>query len=280
MSGETTTALPEEVPVFIPGRREALGAVVTIPPGAAEAEVGVVLMSGRARPRAHTNGLWVRIAAALAERGMYVLRLDYPGVGNSSGPRQIFDLERPPSWAIEDACRFLIETTPVRRLLLVGSCFGGRVVLDAAPRIPEVAAVAVSAAPAYTRTSSLQGAVKRRLRRLFRRPEPVLYRGAAGQQRREGGLAIEHRVSRGFARGVARCLDRGRVYFLYGQGDFVTEELEFALERLDLPRERMEVDLVPWPLHSFRSLPVQELAEERLVDWCVRAGAVSATVEA
>jgi hypothetical protein len=58
-------------------------------------------------------------------------------------------------------------------------------------------------------------------------------------------------------------------------GAFVTEELEFALKRLDVPEDGMDLDVVPWPLHSFRSRRAQELAQERLVDWCVRMAVAS-----
>ena len=76
-------------------------------------------------------------------------------------------------------------------------------------------------------------------------------------------------------------MERGdEVYFLYGEGDFVTEELRFALERLDLPPGRVEVEAVSWPLHSFRSLRAQALAEERLVGWCVRVAAAQALASA
>ena len=82
--------------------------------------ISVILMSGRARDRCHRNGMWVRAARELATRGAFVLRLDYPGVGHSSGDSHIFDLESPPAWPMEAAARFLVEETPVEEAHLGG----------------------------------------------------------------------------------------------------------------------------------------------------------------
>src|SRR5687767_12729787 len=101
-------ALIEEIPVAVPSRAGHLGAVVSVPADA-KAAVGVVLTSGRARGRTHRNGMWIRLSDALASNGYFVLRLDYPGVGNSSGPPRVLGLDEPPIWAIEDACRFFAE---------------------------------------------------------------------------------------------------------------------------------------------------------------------------
>ena len=271
-SGLKTTVAPAiEVPVYIPSRGEHLGAVVTIPSRIPRSPTGVVLMAGRARDRAHRNGMWVRVAEELSARGMFVLRLDYPGVGNSSGPPRIFDLDRPPGWAVRDACAFLLRETPVRTLLLVGTCFGGRVVLHAAEEVPEVQAVAVVAAPTHARSRSLRVRARTKVTRLFGRGGPLTPTAGAAEQRREGGSPLEARVSPGFARDVRRFVKRGRVYFLYADRDFVWDELRFALDRLKLPADRCDVEVVPGDMHTFRALTVQRLTIDRIVDWCSRA---------
>jgi len=257
-----------EVPVYIPSRGEHLGAVVTVPEHAPSSPLGVVLMAGRARDRVHRNGMWVQAAAALSTRGMYALRLDYPGVGNSSGPPEVFDLEQPPGWAVRDASDFLLRETPVERILLVGTCFGGRVVLRAASEIPEVQAIAVVAAPTHARTRSRRLRLQLKLARLLGRQGPVNNPSRAALQRREGGLPLEARVSPGFARDVRRFLRRGSIHFLYAERDFSWVELRFALERLKLPAAGYVVDVVPGEMHSFRALTVQQLAVERIVEWC------------
>jgi pimeloyl-ACP methyl ester carboxylesterase len=256
-----------EVPVFIRSRNEHLGAIVTVPEDATS-DIGVILMCGRARDRAHRNGMWVRAAAELARRGMYALRLDYPGVGNSTGHPQVFGLEDPPVWAVSDAVRFLVDQTPVRRVLLVATCYGGRLVIQAAPSIDEVVGVAVIAAPAYARTPSLVRRVLERGWRMLRRGKGESVPSNAIRQRREQNLAIDHRVSPALAKALRQFVRRGTVYFLYGEDDFVYEEISFALGRLRLPRDRYELDVVPGDLHVFNTVEVQSLTIDRVVRWC------------
>jgi pimeloyl-ACP methyl ester carboxylesterase len=257
-----------EVPIWIPSR-EMLGAVVSFP-SVGTSDLGVVLMAGRARDRSHRNAMWARAARELSARGLYVLRLDYPGVGHSSGDPQIFDLESPPAWAMEDACRFLVEETPVERIILAGSCFGARMALRAARGLDRVESVAMVAGPVYARRPSLA-------RRLVSFPRRVLGlqhsdRAAdnPAQQRREGNLATERRVSPSFERGIRAVTTRCPVYFLYGADDFSWQELRFALEKVQLPEDRYELDVVPGTVHSFQSIDVQELTIRRLVAWCSR----------
>jgi pimeloyl-ACP methyl ester carboxylesterase len=257
-----------EVPLWIPSR-EMLGGIVSIPSGESS-DLGVVLMAGRARDRCHRNGMFARAARELAGRGMYVLRLDYPGVGHSSGDPQIFDLESPPAWAVEEAARFLVKETPVERVILAGTCFGARVVLGAAQRIPDVASVAVIAAPVYTRRPSLRRRLQSIPLRLLGMDHSDGAADNGAQQRREGNLATEQRVSPSFERAIRAVMDRCPVYFLYGADDFCWEELQFALDRLHLPEDRYELEVVPGIVHAFRSTDVQDLTIQRLSGWCSR----------
>lgn len=266
-------AEPLEVPLYIPSRGERLGAVLTVPPDPSSS-VGVVLMAGRARDRAHRNGMLVRAAQALAAGGMYALRLDYPGVGNSTGEPRVFPLEETPAWAVQDACRFFLERTPVRRILLAGTCYGSRLVLDAAPRIPEVDAVAMVSAPIYARNPTWKKRVRVSLLRLVgRKPSGLKRRLNIAQQRREGNLAAERRVSPAFARSLREFLRRGRVYFLYGEEDFTYREFRHALKRLRPPAGRYEVELVPGAIHTFQTVETQDLTVAKVVEWAERAAA-------
>jgi pimeloyl-ACP methyl ester carboxylesterase len=277
----TTSAVPQtsglswhlteeilEVPIWIPSK-EMLGAVVSFPAVGAS-DLGVVLMAGRARDRSHRNGMWARAARELAARGLYVLRLDYPGVGHSSGDPQIFDLESPPAWAMEAACRFLVEETPVERVILAGSCFGARMALKAARGLDRVVSVAMVAGPVYARRPSLArrlGSIPRRVLGLQRSDRAA---DNPAQQRREGNLATERRVSPSFERAIRSVSARCPVYFLYGADDFSWQELRFALEKLHLPEESYELDVVPGTVHSFQSIEVQDLTIRRLAAWCSR----------
>ena len=89
-----------------------------------------------------------RISRALAERGIAVLRFDFTGIGESEGDFAETDF----SSNLDDlvaAADFLRQEREAPRLL-VGHSLGGAAVLAAAPRIPEIAAVATIAAPSDT----------------------------------------------------------------------------------------------------------------------------------
>ena len=89
-----------------------------------------------------------RISRALAERGIAVLRFDFTGIGESEGDFAETDF----SSNLEDliaAADFLRSEREAPRLL-IGHSLGGAAVLCAAPRIPEVSAVATIAAPSDT----------------------------------------------------------------------------------------------------------------------------------
>jgi pimeloyl-ACP methyl ester carboxylesterase len=200
-----------EVPVYIQSRGERLAAIVTVPedPGST---TGVVLLASRARDRAHRNGLWVKAARTLASDSLYVLRLDYPGVGNSTGSPQLFGQKDMPSWAVDDACRFLLDRTPVRRVLLVGTCYGALVVLDTASRLPEIAAAALVVAPVL-RPLSPKGRMRIKAARLFGRGAGT--RADLDDARSVGTASMSsRRIDPSFAGALRRFLARGRVCFL------------------------------------------------------------------
>jgi len=87
-----------------------------------------------------------RLSARLTDLGIAVARFDFTGLGHSSGDfadtnftTNVGDLVAAADW---------LRQTFVAPSLLIGHSFGGAAVLAAAPRIPEVAAVATIGAPA------------------------------------------------------------------------------------------------------------------------------------
>lgn len=87
-----------------------------------------------------------RISRALGARGIAVLRFDFTGLGNSDGDfaNTNFSSNLDDLVAAADYLRQAYEAP----MLLVGHSLGGAAVLAAAPRIPEVRAVATIGAPA------------------------------------------------------------------------------------------------------------------------------------
>ncbi len=87
-----------------------------------------------------------RIAGALAERGIAVLRFDYTGLGHTDGEFANTNL----SSNVDDVVAAADYLRATRRppALLIGHSLGGAAVLAAAARVPEAVAVATIGAPA------------------------------------------------------------------------------------------------------------------------------------
>lgn len=247
--------------MFLPTRGERIGGVITVPDDPTS-DLAVVMMSGRARDRAHRNGMWVRTSAGVAQKGAYALRLDYPGVGNSTGEPAVFPLEHTPWWAVVDAVRFLTQHTPVRRVVLVGTCFGARVMLDAAPMVPECISVGYICGPVLARTPTIRWRVRQKVRAVLRRgPSAATGPRNEAQQKREGNLVIGRRVSPAFKRSLTKTMQSVKLHFLFGDEDFVYDEMCFAIDSLHPSKDRYEMDVIPGVLHTFQTLDDQAVVE-------------------
>ncbi len=96
---------------------------------AAPARAGVLLLQGVGRvPASNSHSLWVRLARALARVGVASVRLDYRGVGESSGILRAPDMD--PDAPVTDEAAFgfqLLSDLGCVRLSAVGVCVGARV---------------------------------------------------------------------------------------------------------------------------------------------------------
>jgi pimeloyl-ACP methyl ester carboxylesterase len=75
-----------------------------------------------------------------------VFRFDYHGVGESTGSIEGYRLDRPFVEDLEAVSRWLADIG-LRRLVLVGSCFGSRTILAAADGIAGLAGVVLASTP-------------------------------------------------------------------------------------------------------------------------------------
>ena len=114
---------------YLQSGTETLFAVYTSPVSA-RTDLGVLLVhSGSNNFSAHRNGVWTDISRRLACEGIPSLRFDFAGTGESSG-EFVLRLDGQPVTDVTAAADAL-RATGCRRLLIIGSCFGG---------IPSVAA--------------------------------------------------------------------------------------------------------------------------------------------
>ncbi len=108
---------------------------------------GVILLQGGSwTPSSGRNRMWANLARSLATGGAAVMRLDYRGVGESSGAIDTYSLDQP---FVEEvhAAAAVLRDEGVRSITLLGTCFGARTAMAAAEGIPEVEAVALFPAP-------------------------------------------------------------------------------------------------------------------------------------
>src|SRR5687768_2707109 len=146
----------QEVPLYLPLGEDHLFGVATYPTVPTN-RVGVLVLGGRVSG-AERNATYVRLARRLAARGYTTLRIDYRGVGDSSGEVMVWDLERPFTADALAGVAWLREHG-AREIVLVGHCGGGRAALAAAERVPELKGLALLAVPATTYTGMSRSAL-------------------------------------------------------------------------------------------------------------------------
>src|SRR5207244_11235313 len=106
-SGTRKAALP---PPAVPARDEAPRGVV-------------LLLTGTGAPRSHRFQLWTRVARALGERGLASVRLDYLGIGDSTGSTREVALQGTTDIRTAQAiARFSLEVLGVDRMAVAGNC--------------------------------------------------------------------------------------------------------------------------------------------------------------
>jgi uncharacterized protein len=107
-----------ELALTFPCAGEQLFGVLSLP--AQPAAVGIVLIVGGPQYRVGSHRQFVRLARALAQKGFAVLRFDYRGMGDSSGPMRDFE-------NVDDDIRAAANTLraqcpEVTRIVLWGLC--------------------------------------------------------------------------------------------------------------------------------------------------------------
>ena len=265
----------EEFPVFVPMGDERLCSVITAPAGEGH-DLGAVLLTGGNYTRIHRNGMWVRAARAVADLGVPSIRVDYHGIGDSTGTAT-FHMEAPFDDDAIAAANFLQRATGVRRLAVVATCFGGRSAMAAAARHPDVVALTIFPVPLLIPAGQgplpLRTRVKRLIRRsaigeaLLDRPSIQRVRTAAAYRRDKPAQIVSPR----FKKDLMSFVRRGSVRFVYGGQEDSTEELERCLAEVEPKlsaeeRGRITVDVVPdIELHRFQRFVEQDIVIDRAV---------------
>lgn len=288
-----------EVPVFIDASPETLFGVLTAPTEPANG-MGVVLLSGGDDiPSTNRNRMWVRVARRLAALGFQVLRLDYRGVGESSGEND-YSLELPATEDLDAAIRWF-QATGVSDLVLGGSCFGASTCVARAASLPGLRGLALISSP-VVRTSPIVanmpvGLFVKRMRRrkpvrgLLRFDNPKVQADSLRVVRTGLGLAWaavrsgfrpsrSEWASNDFVDAIVDLPRRG-VPLLIVYGDADPEYGEFMdamgdhLQDLDeQERAAVRLSVLPGEVHAFADVELQDTVEEEIAHFCANlAGA-------
>jgi dienelactone hydrolase len=260
-----------EFPIFVPFGQNHLAAILAVPD---DEPAGLVLLTtGTGAPRSHRFQLWTSVARRLADRGIASVRMDYLGVGDSSGrvqERRMGELDLRIDEA-EAVTRFAQEAVGAERMAAVGNCSGGLVALGVAVRVPGFVGTTCILPRVLQPTKvnqvviGLRGSKMASLARSSNLLRPIVHslRGRKGKPR----SVVQERM--------ASALSRGRLLFVYSEldTDAFNEQSKMQIERIlaRLPEEhraRFELRVLPrGPLSGFESLEVQSDVIDVAVDW-------------
>lgn len=257
-----------EFAVFVPDGDDHFGAVITTPD--TEPKGLVLLLTGTGAARSHRFQLWTRVARELADRGLAAVRLDYEGVGDSTGGiREVgLTLEQREAMVV---LAFARRAVPVDRVAVVGNCSGAIAALGVAAQTPDCIGTICILTRLLLPTPVNRMVIARRGSRLaaFVRSKRVLRRASRALRGRRG------KPSENVTGPFHRALGHSRLFFLYGEedSDAYNPKVKSSLQRLlarHTPEERARFELEVLPggsLSGFESLETQRLTIDTVVGW-------------
>jgi pimeloyl-ACP methyl ester carboxylesterase len=145
-NGQGPATARDETPVFFPAGPEQVFGVVTEPIGEPRGTAALIVMGGGFHTSAHVNRLAVMLARSLAGDGYHAMRIDYHGLGESSGSLAGYRLDEPFAEDMLGAVEWF-RRRGIERFILIGSCIGGRTALETASRIEGVDGVVMITTP-------------------------------------------------------------------------------------------------------------------------------------
>ena len=244
--------------IFIPTPQGPIGGVVTVPE-TDPAACAILLHGGRgARGGPH----FVRLSDTLAELGFVVLRMDYPGEGDSSlvaGGSETDARE-----AVIQAGEWFQRRNADLDLLVYGRCYGARSAIALAAKAPTI--IGLGLTRPFLREVSSNGGVAmpeeirtmRRARRLGLERPPVI---------------IEASVDPALRADFDVVVGKAPVWALVGEDDDIENADLFRLrDDLGAMGERLEIETVTnLSLRGSKTLEAQAVHNERVIEWARRS---------
>jgi alpha/beta superfamily hydrolase len=288
---EATVA--DETPGWFPVEGQDLFGIITRPVVEPKGVAAVLLSGGAWTPSPGRNRLWVRLARQLAGQGFHGLRLDYHGVGESTGQIGTYLLGEPFVGDVEGLCGWARDQG-VDEFVLLGSCFGARTALATAQELEGARGVALFPLPVRDfamgdkmaslplsvlarkalRPRTLAGWFRSARRRSYRRLLSKKWRRARARRREEGDLNRFQWVSPLVQRQLEDLVDREiPALLVFGEEDAFYEDFQRGRREgrlgdlLDRAGDLVEVALVPGKTHGLGSTAVQDDVMAVLRQW-------------
>ena len=256
-----------EYPIFVPFEREHVAAVITTPDDEPRGLVQL-LQGGGGQSRSHRNRGWIRAARGLAENGIASVRMDYPGLGDSTGDRA-FEVGSPPTEAALAVAKVTLDIVGVAPFAAVANCIGIPTALGVGTQIPSCMGV-VCIVPSALRP----------LMEVSRADRRSTARRAIGQ-RMPTVRQIVREVRRGASRRsapsrlrqeLATLLRSARILILHGGTDDSWQQLRTQISRLQAQvgeeaGKRIETGALPTEGSGFRGLHKQQAMVDSSIEW-------------
>jgi dienelactone hydrolase len=292
-----------ERPVYFPAGADTLFGILTLPADR-EARTGLIMLVGAGSPlTTNRNRLSVRICREIAALGYAGFRMDYHGLGESTGSVDGFRLDRPFVDDVAAAVKYL-ESQGVDRVVLAGSCFGARTALSAAATLDNVDAVILMASAvrdyalgelkglnvarswslgrylrALMKPGTVKGLFEKRKRRAYgryaRTKLRVMLARIPGVRKAVASKPTStEEVSPSFEQPLRDIVQRGvAVEFFYGTQDKLFDH-EFQpaaagplADLLDGRNGSVRLTVLPGRVHGFTSVEVQDAVVDAIVAW-------------
>ncbi len=288
----------DETPFFVRAGGEDIFGVLTAPTTEPKGTAALILSGGAYVGATNRNRVSVRIARDLAAMGFHSVRMDYHGVGDSTGEIDTYPLHEP---FVEDILPAVtaMQERGVDDCVLVGTtCFGARTALSTAVKIGNLSGVVLLAAPIRDYPYSVnpdftpaQHYIKQALSRrtLATLRDPAKRRQYATTARWKAAAAagkvrsrfvstepapVADGMSSTFYEPLAQLAERG-VPVLIGYGvedqfysEFVAARAKPRLGRLlDAPGSRIDVRTVEGSIHALRRISAQDAMVTLTTDW-------------
>lgn len=292
---DMTLTSPEivEEPLFVEGRAGgSLFGVLTRAPAPRGVTV-VTLPGGGLLGSTHRNDLAVRLCRRLAASGFDAVRIDWHGVGDSTGFVRRFELDEP---FVDDVLGVVSSLHDLGhdRIALFGTCFGARTALAASQSLRQVVALFLVSLPvasashkewvnlAQTTTvwellggrlrkmspSMLFSARRRRALKIFLRTRLSLMLHRSGDPQ---GSALEKGSGGRVAAELAHAISGGtEVDLVYGdEDDYFADFRSLSGDRWErlLRDDRLRIQVIPGEVHRFQWVEAQEAVLDAVQDW-------------